>query len=126
MTWISGDYAKRPEYHLKRKKLWEDRIKKRHGPDYLNDKRKRWRLNNPEKYLLANARRNSKERNLEFNLTLEDIIIPETCPILGTSICINLGGFKDNSPSVDRFDNTKGYVKNNINVISWRANSLKS
>jgi hypothetical protein len=30
-----------------------------------------------------------------------------------------------NSPSLDRIDNTKGYVPGNVWVISWRANDLK-
>jgi hypothetical protein len=32
----------------------------------------------------------------------------------------------DNSPSLDRIDTSKGYVKGNVWVISWRANKLKS
>jgi hypothetical protein len=30
------------------------------------------------------------------------------------------------SPSVDKFDNDRGYVKGNVNVISNRANVLKN
>ena len=30
------------------------------------------------------------------------------------------------SPSLDRIDNTKGYVPGNLQVISYRANQLKS
>ena len=32
----------------------------------------------------------------------------------------------DNSPTLDKFIPSKGYVKGNVQIISWRANSLKS
>jgi hypothetical protein len=30
-----------------------------------------------------------------------------------------------NSPSLDRIDNSKGYIEGNVIVVSWRANNLK-
>lgn len=36
------------------------------------------------------------------------------------------GAAKENSPSIDRIDPAKGYIKGNIAVISWRANMLKN
>jgi hypothetical protein len=61
-------------------------------------------------------------------LTLEDIPdIPTHCPVF-TWIALEYRvgeGRRDNSPSLDRIDNTKGYVKGNVRVISWRANNLK-
>ena len=54
--------------------------------------------------------------------------IPEVCPVLG--IPVNRGGVgkkggRPDSPSMDRIDPTKGYIKGNVRVISNRANTLK-
>ena len=38
----------------------------------------------------------------------------------------NKGHSKSNSPSIDRLDNTKGYVKGNVWVISTLANNMKN
>lgn len=86
-----------------------------------------WRIKNPEKYILQSAKSRAKARYLEFNITLEDIVIPSHCPVLGIPIIIQAGkGASYNSPSLDRIDNRFGYVKGNVQVISWRANNLKS
>lgn len=76
--------------------------------------------------ILANIKDRAKRLGLEFDLTHDDIIIPETCPVLGIPINPTAERMSDNSPSVDRIDNTKGYIKGNVCVISMRANRLKS
>ena len=59
---------------------------------------------------------------------LEDIVIPESCPILRIPIIYHSGssGGKINSPALDRIDNSKGYIKGNVLVISHLANMMKS
>ena len=81
-----------------------------------------------EKEIWENAKRRSKERDLPFNLDVSDIVIPEICPVLGIPIKPNTGHnfMNDNSPTLDKFIPSKGYVKGNVHVISWRANNLKS
>jgi len=81
----------------------------------------------PEWKMHQRAKQRSKERNLEFNLEFSDIIIPDICPVLGISMNANSGrsGAYANSPSLDRIDSTKGYTKDNIQVISQLANAMK-
>lgn len=75
---------------------------------------------------MIRARARAKEKGLEFNLTEEDVQIPPTCPVLGISIRPGNGVLCDNSPTVDRINNMKGYIKGNVEVISWKANRIKS
>jgi hypothetical protein len=76
--------------------------------------------------LLKYAKIRATKKNLPFNLELEDIHVPEVCPILGIPLSQNEGRNDDKSFSLDRIDNTKGYVKGNVIVISLRANRIKS
>jgi hypothetical protein len=73
----------------------------------------------------ASAKNRAKNRSLEFDLTLEDIIIPEYCPVLGIKLDLQASKMQNNSPSLDRVDNSRGYTADNIAVISNRANRLK-
>lgn len=81
--------------------------------NYLREKEE-----NPVAQMLRRLRTRAKVKGLEFSLTAEDIFIPDICPILGISL-------KENSPSLDRVDNSKGYIKSNVRVVSSRANTLK-
>jgi len=76
-------------------------------------------------YLLARARTRAIERELDFTITKEDIIIPDKCPLLGIDIIPNAKDRK-HSPSLDRIDSNKGYTPDNIWVVSSRANTLKN
>lgn len=60
------------------------------------------------------ARKRAAERGLEFNIEESDIIIPEICPILEVPFQFGTRNNYDYSPSLDRIDNTKGYIKGNI------------
>jgi len=79
-----------------------------------------------EYIMFINARRRAGISGLEFGLELEDIIIPEFCPVLGIRLERGIDKPVDTSPSLDRIDPSKGYIKENIAVISYRANRLKN
>jgi hypothetical protein len=87
--------------------------------------------NSPEKAIIYSTRHRAKKNNLEFDISPTDIVIPLVCPILGIPIIkesIEGGktGPTTNSPSIDRMDNTKGYIQGNIHIISNKANTMKS
>lgn len=75
--------------------------------------------------LWANAKTRAKEKDLPINISLEDIVIPEVCPLLGIPIIKGIGNYSDNSPTLDRIVPDLGYVIGNIWVISMRANRIK-
>lgn len=90
---------------------------------------KNWIKDNPKRMLLRGAKWRAKKRKLAFDISLDDIIIPERCPILDIDLKLNQTGkpgFFNNSYSLDRIDPNKGYIKGNVRVISNRANLLKS
>lgn len=76
--------------------------------------------------LYSGCKARAKKDNLSFDLDLTDILIPATCPVLGIPISRGNKFHTQASPSIDRFDNTKGYTKENIRIISRRANCLKN
>jgi hypothetical protein len=80
----------------------------------------------PTLAMLNNSKQRAKSSGLEHTLTIDDIVIPEYCPVL--NIKLDPGDRKrhGNAPSIDRIDNSKGYVKENIMIISNRANLLKN
>lgn len=77
--------------------------------------------------LLKRAYKRAQEKNIPFDITADDIKIPEFCPILGIKLIVGkVQGPDDFSPSLDRIIPEKGYVKNNIEIISMRANRMKT
>jgi hypothetical protein len=74
---------------------------------------------------LQNCKYRAKKKGLPFNLTLGDLVFPDVCPVLGIPLVMRSGSFSDNSPSIDRTIPSKGYVKGNVGIMSYRANRIK-
>ena len=75
-------------------------------------------------YVETKSRANAK--GLDFDLEPSDIFIPDVCPVTGAKLVADINGRTYNTPTVDRKDPKKGYVKGNVFVISWIANRVKS
>lgn len=62
----------------------------------------------------------------EWDLDFGDLEWPTHCPILGIELNYFAEGRQENSPSFDQIDAGKGYVRGNVQIISWRANRIKN
>lgn len=75
--------------------------------------------------LLRIIKSRCKKTGVAFDLQNEDITIPTVCPVLG--IPLEYGSTnRDNSPSIDRIIPSKGYIPENVIVVSKRANKIKN
>ena len=83
-------------------------------------------LNGRIKAMLTAAKNRAKKRGIEFSLKYEDIIIPEYCPILKIPLVLGKNCYYSNTFSIDRIDNSIGYIKDNIRIISMKANTMKN
>lgn len=115
-------YLRRREYYLEQNKQWRN-ANKEHRAEHAAKKHRERKENAPELYLWKYAKSRARQDNLEFNLEVEDIIIPERCPYFKTPFVMN---DKQTAASLDRIDSTRGYTKDNIMVISYLANRMKS
>lgn len=102
------------------------RIRRREKPEEIKRTMREWKANNLNRVLLNNCRHRSNKSGIEFSIELSDIIIPEYCPVFGMKLELQTRKSPSGtSPSIDRIDSKKGYIKGNIRVISWLANTIK-
>ena len=78
------------------------------------------------KAILKSAKKRAKKKGLEFNIDESDFIVPERCPILDIPLIQADGVVQRNSYSIDRIDSNKGYIKGNVIIISYLANTIKT
>lgn len=103
------------------------RYKRENNREEVNEyNRKRHRELEPRKRMLWQARNRAKMYGIDFNIELEDIILPVKCPVLDIEFVKGTKGDYQRTYSLDRIDNSKGYIKGNIWVISCLANTMKS
>lgn len=75
--------------------------------------------------VLSGIRERARKKGLEFDLTLEDVSEYSVCPVFGFELVRGDGKPQFNSPSVDRIDSSKGYTKDNVQILSQLANAMK-
>lgn len=129
-AWMDKNPGYNQQHYLKNKQHYKEQLQKKYRETKENEP---WRL------MLRNVRARAKERGLEFDLDAEFLksIWTDTCPVLGIPLKSAVhpsGGTRhssrskphDNSPTLDRIDSSKGYTKNNVIIMSYRANMIKN
>ena len=104
--------------------------------DYLLDYQRKYQANRRKDFeyrlqmLLNASKQRAALKNREHTITLDDVKalypVDGKCPVFGFDLEFNSQGFRETSPSIDRIDSTKGYTRDNIQIISWKANRLKA
>jgi hypothetical protein len=110
-----------------------DKVRAKHherwsDPEYQQQKRDQYRRRWEKDWAgqkIVQLKAKAKKHNIEFDIDASDIPLPEKCPIFGIVLQKSTGKLSNCSPSVDRIDPSKGYVKGNVVVVSNKANSIK-
>jgi hypothetical protein len=96
--------------------------------NYANDYGKKLYLY--KKIMQKESSMNLINKGTSFNISSDDIILNEYCPFFNTKL--NYNSQRKNClsdptyASIDRIDNSKGYVKGNVWIISRLANQMKN
>lgn len=137
MTTIAAETAVKPNTAVVRKLRRDpayrakeaERRPRYREKEYLATKARRSKPEGWAKSRIAALKHKAKKLNLDFDITWKDILPPTTCPVFGAPLRLTAerNGFQamPDAASVDRIDNKRGYVKDNVRVISNRANLLK-
>lgn len=125
--------AKDPEYLVREREGQAKRRKIRgRSPRSANEIRRDSTRKKPlRQRLCQHARARARKAGMDATIRSVDLDWPTHCPVLGIELDYTtpvgqrpLRGA--NLPSLDRWDNAKGYVLGNVRVISLRANLLKN
>lgn len=117
----AADPVGRKKYDVDKTKRYQQKY-----PERIKEANRQYKLRNPANIIVWQAKDRARRQGLYFDLKLGDITIPEFCPVLGIRLAKGITKWADSSPSLDRIIPALGYTKDNVRIISWRANNLKS
>jgi hypothetical protein len=128
----TNDLEKQREYS----KAWRERNPgywkgwKKRPKERSRDLQRQWREKNPTRETFLNTKSRAKVHGTPFSIKFEEIFWPTLCPVFGTKLSYDKGykgskKIRDTQATLDRWDNSKGYILGNVFVISHKANRLK-
>lgn len=88
---------------------------------------RKWRNRSFVNRQISNMKNRSRIIGVEYGLAKEDFpTMPLKCPVFDIDLDYAYTKRSENKASIDRIDNDKGYVPDNVMIMSWRANRLKN
>jgi len=118
------------EYYLNNKDRWKKYAKAPQTDEQKTSKKinkMKWKEDNPAKNLWSNAKYRATKDGIEFNIEISDLIIPKYCKYLNIELSSKKGNRRcDALMSIDRINSKLGYVKGNVEIISYKANRMKN
>lgn len=90
------------------------------------EERRAQKRENPAKEMWRTAKLRAEKSGVAFDIDVSDVIVPSHCPILGIPLKAQTGRVGKNSPSLDRIFPSRGYTKGNVQVVSYKANTMKN
>ena len=118
-------YQKYREEHKESAKSYMKRLRDANRISINEKKRLSWQKLDPRRKMLSQAKSRARTKNIEFNLNVEDIILPDECPLLNLPFVVGTKEDYEQTYSLDRINPNKGYIKENVCWISGRANRIK-
>lgn len=104
---------------------------KKENPSLLKQQKKRYieKTRDSSKHILKRllklAKRRAKEKNIECSINEQNLNWTGVCPVLGVELKPCRDKCSSNSPTLDRMKNEEGYIEGNVQIISFKANSIK-
>lgn len=102
------------------------KLEKKYGKQFFEKDKRRDVIYQIARDKFRNKKYNAISAGIEWSIDFGDLEFPVVCPVLGIEIDYWAESRKENSLSFDRIDNSKGYVKGNVTLMSWRANRIKN
>lgn len=88
------------------------------------------RSDDPVAFLLSAAASRARRDGVPFDIASSDVKQPTRCPVFGMKLIYDGTGrgygAKEDAASLDRIHPEKGYVRGNVQVVSWKANRTKA
>lgn len=96
-------------------------------PEILNaPKRSKYQKLDPITKVYTQAKSRAKRKGIEFTIEKSDLHVDDLCPILGVPFVVGTKNNYEYTHSLDRIDNSKGYIPGNVQIITKKANTMKN